>query len=178
MTNSRLKWALVISLVLNLFLIAAGFGAGIVFKRHMRDFQRPLAMSKAWHDASKNTTKEERHHIYLLLKSAALSGEPDMAKARALRAQANDLAAQDPFDAAQVAMLSEQARSAENDARGKIENTLILNMKELPARERSFLSKTLLRPSGRFDRFMEKDDKPPVHVGGGDMSAAAASLSR
>jgi uncharacterized membrane protein len=121
-------------------------------------------MQKAWRNATEGTTREERHHIYLLTKAAALSGEADMEKARALRAQARALVSQEPYDAAQIAMLSEQARSAENDARGKIENALILNMKDLPVRERTFMLTTLLRASGRFDRFIEKDDKPPVKV--------------
>ncbi len=164
LTDTRLKWLLAISLIVNIFLIGAAIGAGFVVKHHLRDFQRPLAMQKAWRDATEGTTKEERHHIYLLTKAAALTGEPDMAKARDLRAQARALVAQDPYDAAQIAMLSEQARSAENDARGKIENALILNMKDLPVRERTFMLTTLLRASGRFDRFIEKDDKPPVTV--------------
>mgnify|MGYP000117210659 FL=1 len=164
LTNTRLKWILAISLVINIFLIGAAVGAGFVVKHHLRDFQRPLAMQKAWRDATAGTTREERHHIYLLTKAAALSGEEDMAKARALRAQARVLVSQEPYDAAQIAMLSEQARSAENDARGKIENALILNMKDLPVRERTFVLTTLLRASGRFDRFIAKDDKPPVKV--------------
>lgn len=165
LTDMRLKWILAISLIVNVFLIGAAIGAGFVVKHHLRDFQRPLAMQKAWRDATAGTTEAERHHIYLLTKAAALSGEEDMAKARDLRAQARAVVAQEPYDAARIAMLSEQARSAENDARGKIENTLILNMKDLPVRERSFILNTLLRASGRFDRFIEKDDKPPVKVG-------------
>ncbi len=164
LTETRLKWILAISLIVNVFLIAAAIGAGVVVKHHLRDFQRPLAMQKAWRDATAGTTEAERHHIYLLTKAAALSGEPDMAKARDLRAQARVLVSQEPYDPAKIAMLSEQARSAENDARGKIENALILNMKDLPVRERAFMLTTLLRASGRFDRFIEKDDKAPVKV--------------
>jgi uncharacterized membrane protein len=164
LTETRLKWILAISLIVNIFLIGAAVGAGLVVKHHLRDFQRPLAMQKAWRNATEGTTREERHHIYLLTKAAALSGEAHMEKARALRAQARALVSQEPYDAAQIAMLSEQARSAENDARGKIENALILNMKDLPVRERTFMLTTLLRASGRFDRFIEKDDKPPVKV--------------
>jgi len=164
LTETRLKWILAISLIVNIFLIGAAVGAGFVVKHHLRDFQRPLAMQKAWRNATEGTTRQERHHIYLLTKAAALSGEADMEKARALRAQARALVSQEPYDAAQIAMLSEQARSAENDARGKIENALILNMKDLPVRERTFMLTILLRASGRFDRFIEKDDKPPVTV--------------
>jgi uncharacterized membrane protein len=164
LTDIRLKWILAISLIVNIFLIGAAVGAGLVVKHHLRDFQRPLAMQKAWRNATEGTTRQERHHIYLLTKAAALTGEADMEKARALRAQARALVSQEPYDAAQIAMLSEQARSAENDARGKIENALILNMKDLPVRERTFMLTTLLRASGRFDRFIEKDDKPPVKV--------------
>ncbi|HTM79665.1 periplasmic heavy metal sensor [Asticcacaulis sp.] len=165
LTETRLKWIVAVSLIVNIFLIGAAIGAGFVVKHHLRDLQRPMAMQKAWRAATEGTTKAERHHIYLLTKAAALTGEADMAKARDLRAQARVLVSQEPYDAAQIAMLSEQARSAENDARGKIENALILNMKDLPVRERAFMLTTLLRASGRFDRFIEKDDKPPVAVG-------------
>jgi uncharacterized membrane protein len=172
LTDTRLKWILAISLIVNLFLIAAAMSAGFVVKHHLRDFQRPLEMQKAWREATAGTTEDERHHIYLLTKAAALTGEPDMTKARALRAQAQVLAGQEPYDAAQIAMLSEQARSAENDARGKIENALILNMKDLPVRERSFILKTMLRASGRFDRFIEKDDHGPAKAGAPAQGAA------
>ncbi len=163
MTSGRLKWLLAISVVVNLFLIAAAIGAAMVVHHHMQDFRRPMAAEKMWHDATKDTTPEERKRVYLLIKAAALEGESDMAKARALRDQAAQVAAQQPYDAAQIAVLSEQARNAENDARGKIESALILNMKDLPVPERTFVMKTLMRPSMRFNRFMDKDDKgsPP-----------------
>ncbi|MDV6331923.1 periplasmic heavy metal sensor [Asticcacaulis sp. 201] len=164
MKQTHLKWFLAVSVIVNIFLIGAAIGAGVVLKKHMRDFQRPTAMQKDWKDATTGTTEEQRRHIYLLTRDAALSGEPDMAKARALRSQAAALAAKDPYDAAQLAMLSEQARNAENDARSKIENALILNMKELPVRERSFVIRTLLRPSARFNRFVQRDGKPPAEA--------------
>ncbi|MFT4076703.1 MAG: periplasmic heavy metal sensor [Asticcacaulis sp.] len=162
LTDTRLKWILGVSLVLNIFLIAAAIGAGFVVKRNLRDFQRPLAMQKAWRDATAGTTDAERHHIYAITKAAVLTGEADMLKARALRSQARDLTGKTPFDAAQMAIVSEQARNAENDARGKIENALILNTKELSVRERAFVLGTLLRPSGRYDRFIQDRPQPPV----------------
>ncbi len=161
MTTGRLKGLLAISAAVNLFLIAAAIGAGLVVHYHMQDFRRPLAAEKMWHDATRDTTPEERKRIYLLIKAAALQGESDMTRARDLREQATRVAAQQPYDAAQIAVLSEQARNAENDARGKIEGALILNMKDLPVPERTFVMKTLMRPSMRFNRFMDKDDKAP-----------------
>lgn len=158
LSHTRLKWFLAISLVLNVFLIGAAVGAGFVVKRHLRDFQRPLAMQKAWREATAGTTEADRRHMYMITKASVLTGEADMLKARALRAQARDLIGQTPYDAVKIAMISEQARSADNDARAKIENALILNTKDLPVRERVFVLNTLLRPSGRYDHFI--DDKP------------------
>lgn len=175
MTNNRFKWFLAISVIANIFLIGAGVGAGIVLKKHMRDFQRPAAMQKAWKDATAGTTEEERRHIYLLTRDAALTGEPDMAKARVLRTQARELAAKEPYDAAQIAILSEQARNAENDARGKIENALILNVKDLPVRERSFMLNSLLRTSARYNRFVQKDGKAPAEAASSSASAQASA---
>lgn len=176
LTDARLKWILAISLILNIFLIAAAVGAGFVVKRHLRDFQRPFAMQKAWRDATAGTTEAERYHIYLMTKSAALTGEPDMMRARELRAKARSLAERTPYDAVQIAIISEQARNAESDARSKIENALIVNTKDLPARERAFVLNTLLRPIGRFDRFIQKDDKPPVtSQPGADASRSSAA---
>ncbi|MGA9658260.1 MAG: periplasmic heavy metal sensor [Asticcacaulis sp.] len=176
MKNSSVKWILAISLIINVFLIGAAISTAVVFKRYMHDFQKPIAASKAWRDATEGTTKEQRIHIYMLMKTAALTGEHDMAKARAIRAQAVDMVSKQPYDAVHVAMLSEQARSAENDARAKIENAMILNMKDLPVRERTFLATTLLRSSTRFNRFVRSDDTPPPANKVG-MSASAQSAA-
>lgn len=168
LTDTQLKWILGVSLVLNIFLIAAAIGAGFVVKHNLRDFQRPLAMQKAWREATAGATDAERRHIYEITKAAVLTGEADLIKARTLRKQARDLTEKTPFDAAQMAIISEQARNAENDARGKIENALILTAKDLPVRERAFVLGTLLRPSGRYDRFIPDKTQP-----GGNMSTPA-----
>ena len=145
MTAGRWKWAFVISLIVNLFLVAA------------------------WRDATQSLTPDQRKRMYALIKASALTGEDDMAKARSTRKDAAQLAAQQPYDAVKMAVLSEQARNYENDARSHIENALVEGMADLTPAERNVITGQLLRPSIRFNRFTQ--------VQGANGSAAAASSS-
>ncbi len=160
MGSAKLKWALGVSLFVNLFLIAGVIAAGTVLNHHMHDFKRPPAGTASWDMATQKMTPESRDRIKSVIKTAALSGEPEMDKARALRQQAAQMAAQDPYDAAKIIALSDQARSYENLARGKIETALVTNMAVLPATERGAIAGFMLRPTFRFRRFIDKDHSP------------------
>ncbi|MBW8882275.1 MAG: periplasmic heavy metal sensor [Asticcacaulis sp.] len=95
------------------------------------------------------------------VKQSALSGEPDMNKARDLRAEAAKLAASDAYDAAKIAALSDEARGYEDQARAKVENALIQGMATLTPNERKVVANHLLRASFRFRYFLMKDGKGP-----------------
>ncbi len=176
------KTWLALSLILNLFLIAAGIGAAVVIHKHMHDLRKPMMAEKQWDDARSTTTPDERKQVYALVKAAALTAEDDLKKAHDLRMQVAKLAGTDPYDAAQIAVLSEQARNAEADARAKIENNLILSMKDLKPNQRTFLATTMLRGGTRFGRFIARENKamggapmPPGAVGAPPPEAAPAS---
>jgi len=161
MTPKTLKWLFGVSVALNLFLIAGGIGAGVVLNKHIHGLKRPPAVTTAWGHGTNNMAPEARARIKAVIKKAALEGEPDMEKARALREEAGKVAASEPYDAARVIALSDQARSYENMARGKIETALIEDMAQLSAKEREALASFILRPSFRFRKFLQKDGTPP-----------------
>lgn len=169
MTAGKWKWAFIASLIVNLFLVAALTGGCLVINKHMRDFRKAMPMVAAWHDATQALTPDQRKRMYALIKDAALSGEDDMAKARATRKDAAALAAQQPYDAVKMAVLSEQARNYENDARSHIENALVEGMADLSPAERNVITGQLLRPSVRFSRFTHAPGD------GSDTSSASAS---
>jgi uncharacterized membrane protein len=158
MSPKNIKWALGVSLVLNLFLIAAGIGAGVVVHHRMHDFRRPPPSSTVWSNTAKDLTPESRARILSVVKAAALSGEADMDQARTLRAQAATLAGKDPYDANAVAALSTQARVLEGKARDNVEDALIHGMAPLAANERTAVANRMLRPGFRFRRMLGKDD--------------------
>lgn len=175
MGTAKLKWALGISLFVNLFLVAAVIASCVVIQHRMHDLKRPPSMSQAWGGAGKTLTPESQARIKAVIKAAALSGEPDMDKARALRQQASQLAARDPYDSASIIALSDQARTYENLARGKIENALIQNMAVLPANERGVIANMMLRPTFRFRRFIGKEGPPAPAGAAAPASAGQAS---
>ncbi|MBP2157765.1 MULTISPECIES: periplasmic heavy metal sensor [Asticcacaulis] len=170
MTPKTLKWLLGVSVALNLFLIAGGIGAGVVLNQHMK---RPPAAANWGGHPNETMTPEAKARIKAVIKKAALEGEPDMEKARTLRKDAGKVAAAEPYDAARVIALSDQARSYEDMARGKIETALIEDMAQLSAKEREAVASFILRPSFRFRKFLEKDGAPQPNGKPAPASASA-----
>ena len=150
MGGGKLKWALGVSLVVNLFLVA-GIVAGVaVIHHHVHEWQqhRPgQGPGQAWGDVEAKLTPDSAAHIRQLVKSAALETEPDMDKARDLRKQAEILAAEDPYNAAKVVDLAEQARA-------RVETALIQDLAHLPADQRKAVAGYILRPGFRLRRLL------------------------
>src|SRR4051794_2904545 len=135
MGGGKLKLALGVSLAFNLFLIAGIVAGVLVIQHHVHEWQqhRPgQGVAQAWEDVEAKLSPEASAHIRQLVKTTALETEPDMDKARDLRRQAEALAAQDPYDAAKVVDLAEQARSYENMSRARVETALIQDLARLP----------------------------------------------
>ena len=157
--SAGLKWALGLSLAVNLFLVAGGIAALSVVNHHMHDMPRSPGNS-AWDDVEKQLTPATRDRIRTVVKTAALGTEGDMAKAHELRKQAEDLAHAPTYDAARIVDLAEQARSYENMSRAKIETALIQDMATLPPNERGTVAGYILRPGFRLRRLLMESGKP------------------
>lgn len=140
------------SVALNLFLVAVIGGGSYVISQNMRHYQRAMRGVHEWHTAIKALSPTERDQVFALIKRAGLSGEQDMTQARNLRAQVTAVVSKTPYDVTQATILSEQARNAEDSARSKIENALIVGMKTMTPVQRTFISTQILRPSLRFSR--------------------------
>ncbi len=158
--SAGLKWALGISLVVNVFLIAGGISALAVVQHHIRDVPRP-SPNQAWDDVEQRLSPESRAHVREVVKNAALGTEGDWAKAHDLRKQAEDLARQPNYDAARVVDLAEQARSYENMSRAKIETALIQDLATLPPNERGVVAGYVLRPGFRLRRLLTPGQPGP-----------------
>lgn len=171
-SKSGLKWALGISLVLNVFLVAGGVGALAVIQQHVHAMPKP-APNQAWDDVEKRLTPETRAHIRDVVKTAALGTEGDWAKAHELRKQAEQLASAPTYDAAKIVDLAEQARSYENMSRAKIETALIQDMATLPPDERGVVAGYILRPGFRLRHLLA-----PGQPGPSPMMNSAAGTSR
>ena len=156
------KWKILIglSLVLNVFLLAVICGTAFVIHKHMHDFRRTSGLAAIWED-SRALTVDERAQVAAVVKAAALTGEPDLAKARDIRNQAAQLAQAQPYDAARITALSDEARGYEDDARTKVENTLIQGMATLTPKERAIVANHILRASFRFRYFTLKPGQGP-----------------
>ena len=158
--TAKWKFLIGLSLVLNLFLIAVIGGAAFVIHRHMHDFRHKSGLEAIWED-TRTLSPQSRDHIAAVVKAAALNGEPDLAKARDIRNQVAQLAAAQPYDAAKVTALSDEARGYENEARAKVENSLIQGMASLSPAERQIVSNHILRASFRFRYFTMKPGQGP-----------------
>jgi uncharacterized membrane protein len=162
--GAGLKWALGISLVLNVFLVAGGIAALTTVRHHMHDMPRSSA-GQAWDEVEKQLTPATRAHIREVVKTAALGTEGDWAKARELRQQAEALAHAPTYNAARIVDLAEQARSYENMSRAKIETALIQDMASLPPSERGVVAGYILRPGFRLRHLLSPGDPGPAPDG-------------
>jgi len=178
MGGGKLKWFLGASVALNLFLIAGVVASVMVIHHRIQEWQQHHGQgpAQAWRDVEARLTPEEAAHIRQLVKSAALQNEPDMDKARELRTQAETLAAQDPYDAAKVVDLAEQARSYENMSRARVETALIQDLAHLPAGQRKVVAGFVLRPGFRLRHLLgpmpERKDAPPAVAGSAQAQAS------
>lgn len=163
-SSAGLKWALGISLVVNVFLVAGGIAAVTVVHHHMHDMPKSSA-GPAWEDVEKQLSPASRDHIREVVKTAALGTEGDWAKARDLRKQAEQLAHAPTYDAARIVDLAEQARSYENMSRAKIETALIQDMATLPPNQRGTVAGYILRPGFRLRRLLSVGQPGPSPEG-------------
>lgn len=160
MTSAQLKWALGLSVVVNLFLIAGGIGAGCVLQQHMHDLHdlRHPQGYQPWLDVEARLSPQSSAYVHKVLKDAALGTYDDLDKARQLRSEAENLAWAPNYDAGKVVAMAEEARSYENMSRAKIETALINALATLPPKERGSVAGYVLRPGFRL-RFALYDGK-------------------
>lgn len=147
MTARTLKIALAASVALNLFALAAG--ATLLVGR--ADVERRI---EAQHRAPRDNPlmsvvdgldPQVRQRVRSTLRASALTAKPDFEEARLKRREAIDLARSEAFDAARVAALLEQSRTAELRGRARLESDAAALLATLEPDDRAALSQILTR---------------------------------
>lgn len=140
------KIAVVVSLVLNLFLIGALAGGAVVAWRAMADRSPTRGEAeRPYGAAARELPPAERRVLRQSLRGAAFDARPDLRKARELRREAVRLAAAEDFDRGAVEALLAQARAAELSGRVRVEQGVLDALSEMEREEREIVAPMLMR---------------------------------
>ncbi|MDC7675957.1 periplasmic heavy metal sensor [Asticcacaulis machinosus] len=150
--NSKLKWALGISLALNVFALSAG-GAYWGYKHFRPKGPEPVT---ALTEATEGMTPANGQKLIAAVRAAALASEPEMEAAWELRKQAAEVAKTEPYDAAKIMALLAQARDLEIKGKIRIEQTLVDQAAALPPAERAIVADRFIKSSFKLRKLLFK----------------------
>lgn len=176
-----MRWGLGLSLLANLFLIAAVVAMLFNFNHFSHRFHHPMPSDVAWTSAQQQLSPQTQAQLKTVVKTAAIKGEIDMDQSRIVRQRMIDAAGQEPYDTARIEALAEQARTLEEEPRARIENALIEDMANMPVKERQAVARFLLQHGFIYQRIIRRDGHkravapPPPDVPAGVSASAAAS---
>jgi uncharacterized membrane protein len=157
MTERGLRIALLISVLVNGFLLTGAMAAAMLYSKALNEKadQRqhtPLAA------AAQELAPPERARIKDAMRAVALHAKPDFDVARAARRHAADLAAAPTFDRDAIAADLIKARAAEEQGRAKLESGLLDFMQKQTPASRAILAKVL---RGRTPMRLRGPGDPP-----------------
>lgn len=181
LNNGRngMKWGLGISLVVNLFLVAAVVAMLLNFNKYSHRMHHPMPWDVAWTNAQQQLSPQTQAHLKDVVKGAALQGEIDMDQSRIVRQRMIDAAGQDPYDTARIEALAAQARTLEEQPRARIENALIEDMATMPVKERQAVARFILQHGFIYQKIIGHDrHKRAVAPPPPDVTPTSASASK
>lgn len=146
MSNRALRILLIVSLVLNVFVIGGLAGAAISWQRV--DAQRPLVgvgRPARLRQAAEALSPENRRMVRQSVRAAAYALRPEAARARGARREAARLLVQPAFDRAAFEAALARARAADVAIRTRLEGAMIDAAAQLPRSEREALAAGLDR---------------------------------
>lgn len=144
MRGRGLRIALVVSLVLNMFLVGGITGAAIMWsktetRRPLNGIGRPARLRQA----SEDLQPDNRRALRQAVRAAARSVRPQARRARAARIEARDLLMKPDFDRAAFEAALARARADDIAIRTRLEQSVVGVVATLPAEERAVLAKGL-----------------------------------
>ncbi|MGZ8252438.1 MAG: periplasmic heavy metal sensor [Methylophilaceae bacterium] len=145
MTEHKLKWILIASLVLNVFLI--GGVAGGVYRMFWSD-SAPLsakAGQRGLRFAAEDLSIERQKEFHKTLREARREARPLIAASKQARTEVRQLVAAPSFDRPAVLAAIAQTREADIALRMRIEETLVNFAATLSQQEREKLAEGLAR---------------------------------
>jgi uncharacterized membrane protein len=145
--SGRWKTLLIVSLVVNLFLV--GITAGLLFagsrlmsdrldRAGRRDGGRLAVAFQA-------LPPDRRAALREMMRGPAREARPDLTEAREARMEAARQIATEPYDARVVAAALARARAADARARSRIDETLAARLAELSPQERALFAQVMMR---------------------------------
>jgi uncharacterized membrane protein len=140
------KIAVVVSLVLNLFLIGAVAGGAVVAWRAMAERSPDRGEAgRALGAAARELPPADRRALRRSVRDAAFDARTDLRKARDLRGEAVRLASAETFDRQAVEALLAEARAAELRGRVRVEQGVLDALEEMDAGSRETVAPMLAR---------------------------------
>jgi uncharacterized membrane protein len=147
--SDRWKIILAVSLALNLFLLGAGVGVGVVGARLLGERVRQGGGGQRMTAAFQALPQDRRQALRDIMRTQAMDAAPDFRAARQAREEAVRLITTEPYDANAVAAALAKARDADARARGRIDATLASKLAGLSPQERAMFARILMRGPGR-----------------------------
>ncbi|AHE53488.1 periplasmic heavy metal sensor [Sphingomonas sanxanigenens] len=144
MTSRSLRILLIVSLVLNMFLVGGITGAAIMWsrtetKRPLNGIGRPARLRQA----SEELQPDNRRALRQAVRGAVRSVRPQAQRARAARIEARELLEKPDFDRAAFDAALARARADDLAIRTRLEQSVIGVVATLPVEERRVLAKGL-----------------------------------
>ncbi|MBV2149870.1 periplasmic heavy metal sensor [Sphingobium sp. AS12] len=152
MSERALRIVLIVSLVLNVFVIGGLVGAAVMWKRV--EAQRPLVgigRPARLREAAQALSPPNRRMLRQTVRAAAQSLRPQAEQARAARREAGRLLVQPKFDRAAFEAALARARTADVTIRTRLETAVVDAAAKLPVEERVALADAMDR-SGAMRR--------------------------
>ena len=175
MTSRSLRILLVVSLVLNMFLVGGITGAAIMWsqtetKRPLNGIGRPARLRQA----SEELQPDNRRALRQAVRGAVGSVRPQAQRARAARIEAADLLVKSEFDRAAFEAALARARADDLAIRTRLEQSVVGVVATLPVGERKVLAKgleqsgALRMPRNRRGKAMRDASAPAPIAEGSD----------
>jgi uncharacterized membrane protein len=159
MTSRTLRIVLIVSVVLNVFVIGGLAGAAIMWKQAAAE--RPLVglgRPARLRQAAQALSPENRRLLRQSIRSAARSLRPQVEQARAARREAARLLLAPEFDRAALESALARARAADLAIRVRLEEAVIDTASRLPLSEREALVEGLDRSGALRQRRAREQD--------------------
>lgn len=145
MNDRRLKIALAVSMLLNLFALGAAGGAAAMWSRLKSEPVGAAPHRRAIRTAGDALPPADRERFRAVMRTVAQAARPIRQEAQQSRRQAATLFVQPSFNAAAANAALARARSADFALRTRLETTVVEFAAGLPGAERAVLAQGLSR---------------------------------
>lgn len=142
--TGRIRLLLILSLILNVFLIGIGIGVFVTGARIAPPQAQRRPAPNIWR-AAESLPPAERDALHKVLRDKAAEVQPEMKSVRLARREASSLMSQQNYDPAAVSAALERARLGEMHARGEIDAAFVQYLVHLTPEQRALVAEAMVR---------------------------------